>query len=958
MNSEFWKTKLLARIHDPGEKAFVLFGDRFGHEGGTVRSLRTELFGSNIDHSMNKAVKWADWWAAAADRPQWPTQHRFDSQVRWEKEPILIHPLSGKEYPLKNLGSVDVGEIKRKSLSHFQSLIHRNETEVDHRRTVLSYWRFCLELPEDQDNDYLGELWAHLPADTRIPDHSIWDHLDLTGAFAGAFAGDRQDGPALLVMSIGPVQSFISGGRSTSDLWAASHLLSTLSWEAMKVVCEKLGPDSIIFPRLRGVPIVDHWLKNECQLDANLFEKLHGFDAISQEANPLFRASLPNRFVAIVPYSESETLASGIEEHLRNWIQKLGKDTLRFLLEKAEKKSSEDAYAHKQIKDQLRGFPEVNWAVVPFSLIDIGNKEKQNQLRTEKLRQAMVPFFGTNEDKCGFLDSEAWRILKKPIDLEKDYRFFDPNPGTLYPAIYDLAERVLAATKGTRFFDQLEQVGWRCSITGESEWLTLDKAQLENSYRGQKDTLWARISDAVPSLAKEGEHLGVLAAIKRAWPDLFASRVMGDSDTQRFVVSTHTMAIASHLEQFLESPNEMSSSDEKFLEDASSKLTVALPRRLVEYHRQNAKLKSAKRIPAALEQAVDDNDIKRINHLNKILFPENNNSVQRETYYALLMMDGDRMGQILSGKSCVIEYKNSFHSKIRSRFEEFAAMNLELQSYCDAKRAISPGRHIAISDALNDFSLHAVPEIVEINHLGRVIYAGGDDVLAMLPVSDLLRAMLQLRCAYTGTGNDVFTDSKLSCKNGFIKFNRKKFNRKIIRTMGDKASVSCGAVIAHHRTPLSVVLRELRSAEHRAKNKGGRDAFSLVIMKRSGGFLNFTDKWDNSFGLLKTTTDYFAGTNVSRRSVYGILDRLRHFPKDADKQMIEAMILDQLKAHGEGSDNKPLITELSNELADFTCKNEKDSRLSRLERFLSISEFLAREVRHEASNNRKDNLSA
>ena len=68
MNQEFWKTKLLARIHDPGDRAIALFGDSARHEDGTVQNLRTEIFGSsNVDESIEKAVKWGDWWAAAAD---------------------------------------------------------------------------------------------------------------------------------------------------------------------------------------------------------------------------------------------------------------------------------------------------------------------------------------------------------------------------------------------------------------------------------------------------------------------------------------------------------------------------------------------------------------------------------------------------------------------------------------------------------------------------------------------------------------------------------------------------------------------------------------------------------------------------------------------------------------------------------------------------------------------------
>ena len=76
---------------------------------------------------------------------------------------------------------------------------------------------------------------------------------------------------ALLALSIGPVQSFIAVARKMEDLWAGSHLLARLAWQAMRVVCGQLGPDAILFPRLRGVPQVDLWLRDECGLPDALF---------------------------------------------------------------------------------------------------------------------------------------------------------------------------------------------------------------------------------------------------------------------------------------------------------------------------------------------------------------------------------------------------------------------------------------------------------------------------------------------------------------------------------------------------------------------------------------------------------------------------------------------------------------------------------------------------------------
>jgi CRISPR-associated protein Cmr2 len=54
----------------------------------------------------------------------------------------------------------------------------------------------------------------------------------------------------LLVMSIGPVQKFISAARRTRDLWFGSHALSEISKAAAKVVSERGG--QLIFPAPRS----------------------------------------------------------------------------------------------------------------------------------------------------------------------------------------------------------------------------------------------------------------------------------------------------------------------------------------------------------------------------------------------------------------------------------------------------------------------------------------------------------------------------------------------------------------------------------------------------------------------------------------------------------------------------------------------------------------------------------
>ena len=968
-----WQAKLHARLHDSAEKALVLFRNPSGHEEGMSRALHSVLFSDGIPDAMRRLVRHADWWASAADRPQLPENVSW-AQLRWTGNPVLIHPLTGKALDLHSLAETGITDVDARSLTHFKRLIVRagrqdNENApVDWRRTLLAYWRFGPELgvTDTDDNGKLGALWQHLPSDTRIPDHSIWDHLDLTSAFAGAFAADAHGETALLALSIGPVQPFIAAARSTSDMWAGSHLLARLSWEAMRVVCERLGPDAIVFPRLRGIPQVDLWLRDECGLPRGWFG---GFDwtKSASDGNPLFTAALPNRFVAVVPANAATEIAEAITHGVREWLQELGGTVVDRLLEAAgfrdrEAPRDESNHACRQMRAQLDGFPEVHWAAVPFSLAPPRNTERQTDLDTTRLSEAMAPFFGARRgESCGFLASPAWQVLQREMHWDTGQAFHAPNPGVLYPAVYDLAERVLAAAKAVRPFEQTRQRGWRCSLTGETEWLTTDPAQLEIPYRRQEDTLWVGVAKKRPAWAKRGEHLGALPAVKRLWPALFAREVgkaLGKSEAaDRFVVSTHTMALATQIDRWLRRGGHVSDELREAIElhDPSPS---ALPRKLSRQHSGSASFDTARRLPVLLGEAREPNDEgtrddaerRRIEGVIKEALGLRD---RIETYYALLLMDGDHMGRILSGADSehAITYAESFHPHVRERVRDEARNRPDVAAYLDQKRAMSPNRHLAISGALNEFALYVVPEVIEGEHLGRVLYAGGDDVLAMLPVADLLSAMRRLRYAYSGADPEddgrSWRDAgveprRLICKDGFA-----SFDSRLMRMMGGRATASCGAVVAHYQAPLTAVMRELRSAEKRAKD-AGRNRFGLTIVKRSGGTLSLTAEWNEPLALLRDLRSFLGEPNVSRRALYNTMVWLRDMPGDAGTDMLSTVIEYQLRRQTSGEEiaDRHDLPGLARRLAEIAVRyGTGRSGAKWLESFLSVAEFLARETR-------------
>ena len=956
-----WQAKLAAWIHDPAEKALVLLRDPAGHEGGTTRTLRRELFPDGLPADLQGWVKKADRWAAAADRPQFPLEAnggRYPAwtQVNFAERPILKHPLTGQDYDLNKL-DLAPALLKAVSTDHFQQFIVRENGAVNWRKTALAFWRFGPETPASD----LGALWSLLPADTRIPDHTIWAHLDLTGALAGTFASDPNQNPALLQVSFGPVQDFIAQARSTSDLWAGSHLLSRIAWEGLKVISERLGPDSVIFPQLRGVALVDLWLQQDIGLPAAWFQKAE-WRRDRTDANPLFAAALPNKLVALVPAGQAETLAQAITERVRRWVQETAEIMLADLLKTGGfKDAARTLPCWAQLAEQLAGFPEVHWASVPWS--PLVGEAADGALNLAELRTAQAPF--QPEGQHGFLDSAAWKLLSRELRLEGQ-TFFRPNPGVLYPALYALLEKLGAAAKTVRPFTATHQTGYRDSLGGEVEWLTTDRAQLALPP-GQRlpETLWNTVAAAQRFGIRAGEHLGALGMLKRLWPKTFTDQISDllDQDFRRFVVSTHTLALATSLEQWLQRPDRPAVPME-LRAKLESQPTAILPRKLAQLLRpedEEARL-LLRRLPAYLDFLRDTGNDEELGRTHSLL--EKVFGAKPETYYALLLMDGDQMGAWLTGSDDAyrLPYRAAWHPQILVNLKQRDSG--DLHGYLNERRAVSPARHMAISGALNSFALTIARHIVEDLGKGKLLYAGGDDVMAMVSVDDLLPVLFLLRLAYSGEFTSDpkagwatlgFHSAKLRLGGGHA-----LHQSRLYRMMGGKATASVGAVVAHHSAPLGMVLRELRTAEKRAKNAGGRNAFSLALIKRSGGITHLTSRWQlpnqdfstlaaTPMGLLMELKQALTDPGFSRRVAYLIQTWLPQLPPPeqfTDPATYAGMLEDNLAFQFQRQGGEAVLgRKLATYAIRASASASSPTTTQRIRDLLTVAEFLARESR-------------
>lgn len=985
---DIWVAKLAGWIHDPVEKALVLFRDPAGHEKGTVRALREVLFPAGLSQELIETVKQADQWASAADRPQFPKdlrEERYPSwaQVNFAERPVFIHPLSGEQITIEEgLVELDYRHLKAISTDHFGALVIREaDGSVNHRKTFLSFWRFGIESPSTG----LDGVWQLLPADTRIPDHTIWAHLDLTSAFATALRAAPCSAPALLAMSFGPVQDFISQSRTTSDLWAGSHLLSRIVWEGLKVICNDLGPDTVIYPQLRGIPQVDLWLEKEIQLPSALFERLP-YRLQRTDANPLFTAALPNRFVAVVPESLVSTIVGKVKQTVKDWVKTKAHQALARLVEVSSSFAGDLTHAHNQIEEQIRGFPETFWAAVPWSLVRMEN----GKVVTNSLQQAMEPFYPLGKGMPGFLGSPGWQVLSKEISAGGG-AFYRPNPGVLYPAIYELLDRVMAASKSARSFHQLIQYGYRCSLCGEREWLATQEQQLNIHPNQRAETLWSDIAAKRREWNRKGEHLCALCSLKRLWPSLFLQEIREIlPELNRYVVSTHTMSLSTSLEKWLNDQERSPLPDWLKNLFLTREKRVSLPRKLDrrimnELPEIRGFVRGLPLLVDEVENALDSPDslereqaLECQKRLTKDLYDLFGH--KPETYYGFILMDGDRLGAWISGqeKSYTLPYQESWHPQIRASVQA-NLRDPQVASYLETYRAASPARHMAISNALNTFSLHLARYVCEDLFKGKLIYSGGDDVMAMMSIDDLLPAMLTLRIFYSGvfpgptTGNAVCcklglpSDLELKARNGYILY-REGSKPRLQRVMGPKATASIGAVVAHHMAPLGRVLRELRRAERQAKSEGGRDAFAITVLKRAGGAVELVCPWQanesemleqSPMGLLIRLRNVLAEGGLSRRAPYLVQEWSRSLPTEQTVaemnsgtgtfgSLLETSLRYQFRRQSVASskdENGMLAVEIARKAISIS-RHMKAARFQEfLQNFLLMAEFLAREGR-------------
>ena len=367
--------------------------------------------------------------------------------------------------------------------------------------------------------------------------------------------------------------------------------------------------------------------------------------------------------------------------------------------------------------------------------------------------------------------------------------------------------RLAAARKAFRNVPASPEPGVKCSLMGTLQ-------EISGHYGDAQKEFWKKLRAGMGAHdLREGERLCAIALVKRLYPRV-VRKAVGDDVAPELEKQESWPSLAffaalpwlrtlaakapEDAQSYAESAQSAPVNAEKGQKIGESERQAMRDTQLPEWASVDAPVwfKGALRNNDwGLEEGGRDELVKALGELYKKV-PEG-----PVPFYALLVMDGDSMGTLLG----------------------------ELKD---------PGK---LSKSLGNFS-GEVGGIVK-KHDGRTIYAGGDDVMALLPAVNAFAAAKELADAYQASFPGI-----------------------------GEATLSGAIVYAHWRHPLQqVVGMAHRLLDERAKNATGRDALAIGIVQGSGLNALWSAPWKFIRGEEKNTAldnllDDFGGDDTDQES--------------------------------------------------------------------------------------------
>jgi CRISPR-associated protein Cmr2 len=572
------------------------------------------------------------------------------------------------------------------------------------------------------------------------------------------------EGPLSLVsFTIAGVQTFLDSARTTRDVWNGSYLVSYLMWKATEKalvdimaqtgVTDRSGTHRfVLIPAIENQPFWQHWARGA--------------------AENLDVAHFPNTVLLIV--LGDATLASEIARRMELAVETAWNEICRA--------------CHKPLSGLLgKGVSGELWNY------QLGWRRNSNG------GEAWQQIFEVYTSVCQVPQPAQFDALSGQLGL-------DPERGAA-GQLLELAMRFLAARKALRDFEQAAHEGHRCSLCGSRSALAnystvsagrRPQAPLHFSAEALRE-FWQEVRK-IPSLKytfRDEERLCAVCVVRRLAPAYHFQRIFSEIGDRILFPSTSTIATAAWVADVLKAARTDPEVHEAVLafalnlRDWQGELGIEdPPEALLPYfddapdqlrgfaHCDGRWFYEETYAPGQLQRdfGVDAAALPRQPSLLRDLMAALKDKVTSvpDDYIAVIMADGDRMGEWMSGRQTPQRFSLDWLSRLSATLADFA---------------------------------NRARERLEQRIPAKVVYAGGDDVLAFAPRRCLLEAIEILDSTFDKSVRRPMD-----------------FRREDSKT----PSLSVACVLAKHNEPLrGAIVRAHDLLKQVAKERLGRNAFAI-----------------------------------------------------------------------------------------------------------------------------------
>lgn len=436
----------------------------------------------------------------------------------------------------------------------------------------------------------------------------------------------------------------------------------------------------------------------------------------------------------------------------------------------------------------------------------------------ERLRQVRDAAFG----RVAPTHPRRLELFRQPtaeqqVDAMMEYLWASAPEGGGYADAWREAERLLAAVKNSKAW---EQPGWALDGVPKS---SLDGARESVLDEALFDRPVGRRPGGAPSRDRRRREFGVHGAERLCGVGLlkrFGNREtdQGKGDVPHRIFSTSHVASAPFRAGLAKLDahgpwTELCNALDRISPDITADLDVAPgDAHAVTGHVDGSIFYEGRLVETLEELEIDPSEQAKARAALRAFLRKVRDLGEPDPYYALVLADGDRMGAVIGSMG---------------RFEQHRELSEALEKYASSTR-----------------------DVVR-RHEGKIVYAGGDDILGLVPTHTVLACASKLADAFARAMK------KWQVDDGGVR---------------RSPTLSMGIVIAHHLLPLDEALAMVRVAEKRAKAVPGKNALAITVKRRGGEAVEVEGPWGGLDERLRKLIALYENDAISTKAQYELMD--------------------------------------------------------------------------------------